>query len=219
MKKAVVLLSGGVDSSTLLHYVVKELKVPEVYAISFRYGQKHERELEMARWQANSAGVADHIELDLACIGDITKGASALTDCDIDVPLMSEIKDSDRTQPVTYVPNRNMMFLSIAASYAESIGADSVFYGAQAQDEYGYWDCTVDFVSKMNDVLGLNRRDGITVYAPFASKAKSEVVSLGRGLGVDYDHTWTCYKGGETACGVCPSCVERASAFKGEEGK
>ncbi len=218
MQKAVVLLSGGVDSSTLLHYVVKELKVPEVYAVSFLYGQKHEREIEMARWQANDAGIAGHIELNVECIADITKGASALTDDAIDVPLLSEISDDDRTQPVTYVPNRNMMFLSLAASYAESIGADSVFYGAQAQDEYGYWDCTVDFVSKMNDVLGLNRREGITVYAPFALKDKGEVVRLGEGLGVDYEHTWTCYKGGEEPCGECPSCVERTRAFQGRKG-
>jgi len=117
------------------------------------------------------------------------------------------------TQPPTYVPNRNMMLLSMAVAYAEAHRIRNVFYGAQAQDEYGYWDCTSDFVDRINGVLELNRRDRVTVHAPFVGMRKAETVRLGLRLGVDFSHTWSCYRGGERACGTCPTCVERLHAF------
>lgn len=216
MDRAVVLLSGGVDSTTLIYYVKKALRVGDIYALSFKYGQKHSRELDMAAWQARHIGVAEHIEVEIPAFAQLTAGSSALTDRGIAVPDMSKIPESERNQPITYVPNRNMIFLSIASAYAEAKGITNIFYGAQAQDNYGYWDCTIDFVEKINDVLGLNRKTRVKVNAPFAGKSKREVVRLGIELGVDYSHTWTCYTGEDKACGICPSCVERIHAFEGQ---
>ena len=213
MKKAVILLSGGMDSSTLLHYVKKRLGVSEIHVVTFLYGQKHSREVEMARWQAESVGVVAHKEVDIGTYGSLVTGGSALTDQEIPVPDLCEIAESALSQPSTYVPNRNMILLSLAAAYAEVQGIPGVFYGAQAQDEYGYWDCTSDFVKRLNGVLKLNRRNAVTVHAPFVGMRKSEVLKIGLELGVDYDHTWTCYRGAGAACGSCPSCVERMNAF------
>jgi 7-cyano-7-deazaguanine synthase len=218
MEKALVLLSGGIDSSTLLHYVRKEKGVKSVYALTFLYGQKHSREIEMAKWQADVAGVREHSIIDFSDVGSAAMGGSALTDSSVDIPDLSDIAEKDLEQPSTYVPNRNMILLSIAAAYAESHGVSDVFYGAQQQDEYGYWDCTVDFLDRINKVLALNRKVAVEVHAPFIGLSKSEVMEKGYELGVDYDHTWTCYRGGDEPCGVCPSCVERDKAFRNVRG-
>jgi len=212
-KNAVVLLSGGVDSTTLLHYVCKHLHVKTVYALSFLYGQKHSRELDMAKWQAKEAHVFEHRIIRLPFFSNLISGSSALTDRSIPVPNMKDLSERQKRQPPTYVPNRNMILLSLSAAYAEARGVRDVFYGAQAQDEYGYWDCTVDFVSKINDVLRLNRYKTVRVNAPFVGMSKAAVVRIGINLGVDYAHTWSCYRGGRSPCGRCPSCVERIKAF------
>ena len=212
-RKAVVLLSGGMDSTTLLYYVLKRLNITELHALSFRYGQRHAREIEMAEWQANKAGVYIHNIMDVTCLGGLSAGVSALTDIDVEMPDLASLSDEERQQPVTYVPNRNMIFLSLAAAYAESKGIEDVFYGAQAQDRYGYWDCTVDFIEAINNVLSLNRKVAVTIHAPFVEKTKKQIIEIGLELGVDYEHTWTCYRGGEQPCGECPSCMERDSAF------
>jgi len=213
MNDAIVLLSGGMDSATLLAYVKRRLEVERIVALSFVYGQKHSRELDCAGWQAEQAGVREHRIIDISFYGELTRGGSALTDGSIEVPDLSDVKPEERMQPSTYVPNRNMIFLSLAAAFAEAQGISDVFYGAQAQDEYGYWDCSQDFVVRMNEVLSLNRKGRVKVRAPFAGMSKSEVVKIGLELGVDYDHTWTCYRGGDAPCGTCPSCVERNRAF------
>jgi 7-cyano-7-deazaguanine synthase len=213
MKNAVILLSGGIDSTTLLHYVKKQVKVRNIHALSFIYGQKHSREIAMAKWQAKSVGVAEHRIIDISFFGDLIAGGSALTDHSIVVPDLSEIRCSQRTQPPTYVPNRNMVLLSITAAYAEAQNCGDVFYGAQAQDEYGYWDCTAGFVRRMNGLLSLNRRKPVTIHAPFARKSKSQVLRIGLAIGVNYSHTWSCYRGKLKPCGKCPSCVERTKAF------
>jgi 7-cyano-7-deazaguanine synthase len=218
IEKAVVLLSGGMDSATLVHYVKKSLGVPVVYTLSVAYGQKHARELAMARWQAESAGVTEHIEADLSCFARLTAGKSALTDAAIRVPDLAEIGAADRRQPVTYVPNRNMVLLALAAACAEARGVPDVFFGAQKQDEYGYWDCTTEFVERLNAALGLNRGRPVRVHAPFAALRKADVLRLGLSLGVDYGHTWSCYRGGRGPCGACPSCVERETAFREVKG-
>ncbi len=214
IERAVVLLSGGMDSSTLLHYVARRLKVREIYALSFRYGQKHARELDAARWQAAAAGVTEHRVVDLSFFGDLTAGASALTDATIPLPRLEELDEAARRQPPTYVPNRNMMLLSVAAAYAEARGVRDVYYGAQAQDRYGYWDCTTEFLDRVNTLLALNRGTPVTVRAPFMTLRKLDELRIGLELGVDYAHTWTCYAGGERPCGICPSCEERAAAFR-----
>lgn len=214
MDRAVVLLSGGMDSSTLLHYVARRLGVKSVHALSFLYGQKHSRELEAARWQARAAGVAEHIVADVAGFSGIFFGGSALTEAAIGVPDMDRIVAAERAQPPTYVPNRNMILLSLAAAFAEARGIRDVYYGAQAQDRYGYWDCTAGFLERINAVLALNRKAAVTVHAPFVGMRKAEELRLGLDLGVDYARTWTCYRGGERPCGTCPSCAERADAFR-----
>ena len=215
MKKAAVLLSGGLDSTTLLHYVVKTLKAEEVFALSFDYGQKHSRELDVAQWQCEQLPqVKEHNVLDLSFMGGFLGASSALVKGGVEVPELKDIAEDDLDQPVTYVPNRNMMLLSIAASYAENRDCRHLYYGAQAQDEYGYWDCTEDFLERMNGVFSLNRRTGVKVEAPFVNMSKGIVAGIGLGLDVDYSKTWTCYRGGEQPCGVCPSCAERALAFK-----
>ena len=211
---AVVLLSGGLDSTTLLHYVVRRLRVRKVYALSFLYGQKHRRELEAAAWQARVAGVASHDVVDMSFFGVFTPGGSTLTDQALDVPRLADLSPSQLSQPPTYVPNRNMILLSLAAAYAESRGVANIYYGAQAQDRYGYWDCTTDFLDRINAVLALNRRIPVRVHAPFVAFRKAEELGLGRELGVDYAHTWTCYRGESAPCGDCPACVERAIAFR-----
>ncbi len=214
MDKALVLLSGGMDSTTLLHHVVKGLGVGEVSALSFLYGQKHGRELEAAVWQARAAGVKAHDVVDMGFFGRLTAGGSALTDPAIAVPRMADLSGPMLNQPPTYVPNRNMILLSLAAAYAEARGIADVFYGAQRQDRYGYWDCTPEFLERINGVLGLNRGRGVRIHAPFIGMSKADELRLGAELGVDYGHTWTCYRGEARPCGECPSCVERAGAFE-----
>ncbi|MFO7976285.1 MAG: 7-cyano-7-deazaguanine synthase, partial [Candidatus Hydrogenedentota bacterium] len=146
--------------------------------------------------------------------GGLVKRGTSLVNGGSNVPDLAEVADADRGQPSTYVPNRNMMLLSIAAAYAEAHGAADVFYGAQAQDEYGYWDCTTEFVERLNRVLALNRRTAVIVHAPFVGMSKTESLRLGLELGVDYAHTWSCYRGGGKACGTCPTCIERLRAFR-----
>lgn len=211
---AVVLLSGGMDSATLLFYVDRRLARGPVHALSCVYGQRHARELEAAAWQARAARVREHRVIDLAFWPGLAGAASALTAREADVPELSAIPEAEREQPPTYVPHRNLMLLAAAAGYAETLGIAEVFYGAQRQDAYGYWDCTDAFVQRLNDLLSLNRRTPVRVCAPFVRMRKADIVKIGLELGVDYAHTWTCYRGGEAPCGVCPSCSERANAFR-----
>jgi 7-cyano-7-deazaguanine synthase len=214
MDDCVVLLSGGLDSSTLLHYVTRRLGCPAVHALSFAYGQKHGRELDMARRQAERAGAKTHRIVDLSVLAALSGGASALTDAGLAIPDLADLDARQRGQPSTYVPHRNLILLALAAAYAESCGLADVFYGAQAQDAYGYWDCTVDFVGRMNDLLALNPGRAVVIHAPFTQWPKANVVRLGLELGVDYAITWTCYRGGRRPCGTCPSCGERREAFR-----
>jgi len=211
---AVVLLSGGMDSAVLLHTVAADGRHGPLHALSFEYGQRHGRELACARWQAKAAGAATHRVIDASFLGDLLRGATTLMSGGPEVPDLDDVESADLDQPSTYVPNRNMMFLSLAAAYAEAHGIRDVFYGAHAQDEYGYWDCTAEFVAQINRVLELNRRQSVTVHAPFIHLGKKDLVRRGLKLGVDFAHTWSCYRGGERACGRCPTCVERLNAFR-----
>lgn len=212
-RAAVVLLSGGADSTVLLHHVVRELERRLIHAISYNYGQRHSRELECARWQAEAVKVESHLVLDISFMRELLKEGTSLVSGGAPVPDLKDLDEVQLTQPPTYVPNRNMMLLSMAAAYAEAHGIHDVFYGAQAQDEYGYWDCTKVFLERINAVLALNRDTPVVIHAPFVSKRKAETVALGLRLGVDFAHTWSCYRGGEKACGTCPTCVERLNAF------
>ena len=210
---AVVLVSGGIDSTVLLHHVIRDLDRKPVHALSFNYGQRHSKELACAQFQSKAAGAATHHVVDITFLGELLKNGSSLILGGAPVPNLADLSQQQLEQPPTYVPNRNMMLLSIAAAYAEAQEIREVFYGAQAQDEYGYWDCTTVFLERMNHVLSLNRAEPVVIHAPFVSMKKSETVRLGAALGVDFARTWSCYRGGETACGTCPTCIERINAF------
>jgi len=210
-KKAVVLLSGGLDSSVAL-YLAKSQGF-ELYALSFDYGQRHSRELEAAKAQAVKAGVAKHQVVSLK-LSDW--GGSSLTDSNIAV----EKGDVDRTDiPATYVPARNMVFLSVAASLAEAIGAQDIFIGVSQVDYSGYVDCREEFIESMQEtinkgtVMAAVQGKPITIHAPFVHKTKADEITLGMSLGVDFGLTWSCYNGGAKPCGVCDSCLLRAKAF------
>lgn len=212
--QALVLLSGGMDSTTLLFYVRFRLKIEMVDTLAFAYGQRHGRELEAAARQARAAGVRSHRVIDLGFMGDMTAPVSALTGMTVAMPDLDRLSAVERTQPSTYVPHRNLVLLSLAAACAEARGISDVYYGAQAQDRYGYWDCTPGFIERLNRLLSLNRGKAVRVHAPFVGLRKSDELRIGLDLGVDYADTWTCYEGGATVCGRCPACHERATAFK-----
>jgi 7-cyano-7-deazaguanine synthase len=213
-KPAVVLLSGGLDSSVLLHLIAKELQHAPVYALSFNYDQRHLRELRCAEVQATAVGVTDHRIIDMSFLGDLLRDGSALIAGGAPVPDMAALDVETLKQPPTYVPNRNMMLLSMAAAYAETRGVQHIYYGAQAQDDYGYWDCTDDFLQHMNQTLALNRRNAVTIHAPLLHNSKADNIALGQKLGVDFAQTWSCYRGEEKPCGACPTCVDRLKAFE-----
>lgn len=212
MEKAVVLLSGGLDSSTALYLAKSEGY--ELHAISFDYGQRHSKELECAKAIAQAAGVKSHKVVSLN-LGEW--GGSSLTDMSMTV----EDGDADRTDiPMTYVPARNMVFLSVAASMAEAIGAQHIFIGVSEVDYSGYVDCRQVFIDAMEKainlgtVMGAEQGKKITIHAPFVNMTKAEEIKLGNKLGVDFSLTWSCYRGGGKPCGTCDSCLLRARAFK-----
>ncbi len=206
----IVIVSGGLDSVTLLYYLVKKGgRHPSV--ITFNYGQKHNREISCAEYHAKQLAITRHRIIDLASLRDVLS-RSALTDSNISIPTIDAVQGD--SQPSTYVPNRNMLFLSIAVAYAETLQVDTVFYGAQRQDMYGYWDTTVDFLNKLNKVYALNRKNPVQISAPFVEHSKADILRVGLDLDVDYSQTWSCYQGDKVACGVCPTCAERLAAFK-----
>lgn len=213
MQDSVAIVSGGLDSVTLLHHLVRDLgKQPAV--ISFRYGQKHAKELDCARWQVAALGLTEHQVIDLAPLSAVFQG-SALTTASVAIPDVETVLGDP--QPPTYVPNRNMIFLALAAAYAETVGATVVYYGAQRHDIYGYWDTTPSFLERLNAVFALNRKSALKLEAPFVSLSKADILRAGFALGIDYGRTWSCYAGGDKACGRCPTCTERLTAF-GEVG-
>lgn len=211
--KAVVLLSGGLDSSTVLYQAKTE--ACSCYAISFDYQQRHKRELISASTIARSADVVEHqvITFDLR-----RWGGSALTDETIDIPQDRPLTKLSEVIPVTYVPARNTIFLSFGLAYAEAIGAKRVYIGVNALDYSGYPDCRPDFIQTMQEVFRLGTKQGregkpITIETPLIHLKKTEIIQLGDRLGVPWEHTWSCYAGGDVACGVCDSCRLRLSAF------
>lgn len=212
-KKAVILLSGGLDSATVLAQAIS--RGFECYCLSFSYGQKHNAELDYARKLAETLGATEHR---IAVIDIGAFGGSALTDDNIDVP---DAGVEDESIPVTYVPARNTVFLSYALGWAEVLGATDIFVGVNAVDYSGYPDCRPEFVQAFETLANLATKAGVeglrmTVHAPLIKLTKAEIVSLGTQLGVDYGETVSCYRlnaAGE-ACGACDSCVLRAEGFK-----
>ena len=209
MPDSVAIVSGGMDSVTLLHYLVKtEKRQPAV--ITFIYGQKHDKEVQCAQYHAQQLGCPAHLVLDLALLSPLFAG-SALISGGQAIPTAQEVAGDP--QPVTYVPNRNMIFLALAAAYAESHGVSDVFYGAQQHDLYGYWDTTPEFLARLNQVYQLNRKTPLRIQAPFVQYSKTDILRTGRDLNIDYAQTWSCYAGQALACGRCPTCAERLAAF------
>jgi 7-cyano-7-deazaguanine synthase len=211
--KAVILLSGGLDSSTVLYQAKAD--GCECYAISFDYQQRHRRELESARAIALSAQVKVHQVVNF----DLTQwGGSALTDNQIELPIDRNLAEMSQNIPVTYVPARNTIFLSFALAYAETLGAQRIYIGVNALDYSGYPDCRLDYIQAMQEVFRLGTKQGregeaIKIFTPLIELKKTEIIQLGNKLGVPWTQTWSCYSGGETACGVCDSCRLRLAAF------
>ncbi|HHY20614.1 MAG TPA: 7-cyano-7-deazaguanine synthase QueC [Bacilli bacterium] len=210
MKKAVIVLSGGLDSATCMG-IAKD-KGYELYPITFHYGQKHAREIEQAKKIADFYQAKKHRLVDISFFADI--GGSALTDETIDVP-KGEASDEI---PSTYVPARNMVFLALASAYAEVIGAELIYIGVSSVDFSGYPDCRPEFIASMNETVNLATKQGmseqkLSIEAPLSFLSKKETIELGMRLGVPYKLTTSCYNGGEKACGVCDSCLLRLKGF------
>jgi 7-cyano-7-deazaguanine synthase len=211
--KAVVLLSGGLDSSTVLYLAKSEGY--SCYALSFDYQQRHRRELEAASAIATAAGAIAHqvVSFDLSLWG-----GSALTDRQIDLPQHRNPDAMSESIPITYVPARNTIFLSFALAYAEAISAERVYIGVNALDYSGYPDCRPDYIEAMRSVFRLGTKQGregqpIEIITPLIDLKKTEIVRLGDRLGVPWDKTWSCYSANPIPCGVCDSCLLRAAAF------
>jgi 7-cyano-7-deazaguanine synthase len=213
-RKAVILLSGGLDSATALEMAKDDGFEP--YAITFRYGQRHGVELEAAKEVVVAAGVAEHIEIeiDLRLIG-----GSALTD-DIAVPKGRNLDEMSEGIPVTYVPARNTVFLSFGLAWAEVLEADDIFIGVNALDYSGYPDCRPEYVAAYAEMANLATKRGVEgsrlqIHTPLIDLTKAEIIRRGTELGVDYSITRSCYDpspAGE-ACGACDSCLLRLKGF------
>ena len=216
MKKAVILLSGGLDSATLVAIAKSEGYAP--HCLSFSYGQRHSIELEAAERVAKAMDVTERkvADLDLRLFG-----GSALT-ADIDVPKDRSEGEMEADIPVTYVPARNTIFLSFALAYAEVIGAKDIFIGVNALDYSGYPDCRPEYIDAYEKLAnlatkaGVEDNDGIKIQAPLLHMTKAEIISTGHALGVDYGITISCYDPDDKgrACGHCDSCLLRAKGFK-----
>ncbi len=212
-KKAVCLISGGMDSAVSAWIAKAEGK--EIYALTLYYGQRHSREIESAKKLAKAIGAKEHKILKVP-LEEI--GGSALTELGIEVPVRRSLEEIGREIPVTYVPGRNVIFLAIAASWAEVLGADEIFIGVNAIDYSGYPDCRPEFLRAMEEAIRLGTRRGILgmpirIRAPLISMSKAEIVRKGVELGVPFELTWSCYRGGEKACGKCDSCLLRLKGF------
>ncbi|MER5280109.1 MULTISPECIES: 7-cyano-7-deazaguanine synthase QueC [unclassified Streptomyces] len=219
-RPAIVLLSGGLDSTTVLAIAKDQGYTP--YALSFRYGQRHSVELEAAKRVAETQGVARHViaDIDLRVFG-----GSALT-ADIDVPKHDSLDDASNSDagssvPITYVPARNTIFLSFALAYAETVGASDIFTGVTAVDYSGYPDCRPEYMDAYAKMANLATRAGLEgtqelkLHSPLIAMSKADIVRAGLRLGVDYSQTSSCYDPDEQgrACGRCETCLLRLKGF------
>src|SRR5215470_15358625 len=212
-KKAVVLLSGGLDSSTAL--AIAHHQGFELHALSFDYGQRHQREVDAAAAVARHYGVRHQktISIDLRAFG-----GSALT-ADIDVPHSRSLEKMSQEIPITYVPARNTIFLSFALAYAEVAGANDIFLGINAIDYSGYPDCRPEYLEAYermaNRATRATTQDGraFHLHAPLLHMNKAEIIRKGVELDVPYELTWSCYEGRDLACGTCDSCLLRLNGF------
>lgn len=214
--RAVVLSSGGIDSTTAM--AIAKAEGYEIYSLSFNYGQRHKIELEMAKKAAEYFGAKKHIIIDI----DLRKfGGSALT-ADIDVPKDRLVEEMASGIPVTYVPARNTIFLSFALAWAEALNADTIFIGVNALDYSGYPDCRTEYINAFEKMANLATKAGVEgkisfkIKTPLINMTKAEIIKKGRELGVDYNLTWSCYdpQPDGAHCGRCDSCLLRKKGFK-----
>jgi 7-cyano-7-deazaguanine synthase len=194
------------DSTTLLYDVISQGF--KVHALSFDYHQRHQKELDYALSTCKTLGIP-HVVVNLWALGEIASGS--LTREEEEIP---EGAYDDLSMRQTVVPNRNMVMLALATSFAISIGADAVYYGAHSGDHCIYPDCRPEFIRAMDNAMKLCDWRRIELRAPYSRLTKADILEVGFKLGVDYANTWTCYKGGERACGKCGSCDERLLAFE-----
>lgn len=219
-KKVVVLNSGGVDSTTCVGIAVDKYGKENVVTASLFYGQKHSKELECAKKIADYYGVK-HIEKDISTVMEYSNCSllSQSTDDIIRKSYAEQIAENGEGRVSTYVPFRNGLLLSIATAIADSLfpGEDvDIYYGAHADDAAGeaYADCSIEFVEAINKAINIGTYRKINVVAPFVNMNKSQVVATGLKLKVPYELTWSCYVGGEKACGTCGTCIDRKEAFR-----
>ncbi len=208
--KAIVLLSGGLDSATVAAQAIKDGY--EVIALSFRYGQRHDRELQAAKQIAAHFGISQHFFID---VNLAQWGGSALTDEQIAIPIDGVKADEI---PITYVPGRNTVFIAIALSLAEAKSAEAIYLGINAVDYSGYPDCRPEYLTAFQQLAALSSKAGLEgrapeLVAPLVMDSKTDIVRRALRLEVPIDLTWSCYQGGEAPCGVCDSCRIRDAAL------
>ncbi|MBS4959749.1 MAG: 7-cyano-7-deazaguanine synthase QueC [Clostridiales bacterium] len=216
MGKKLVLVSGGVDSTTCLGLMVKKYGKENVVALSISYGQKHTKEIEASEAVTRFYQV-EYLKMDLSSMFQYSD-CSLLEHSHQDIPKESYAAQLEKTdgKPVsTYVPFRNGLFLSAAAAIAISKGCDTIYYGAHSDDAAGsaYPDCSAEFNQAMNQAIFLGSGNQVHIEAPFVQVSKAEIVRQGLAIGVPYELTWSCYEGGEQPCGKCGTCIDRAAAF------
>ena len=214
--KALVLFSGGLDSSTCLALAIEKYGKENVIALSISYGQKHSKEINAARAVAEYYGT-ELVSLDLAPIFE-GSDCALLEGSDQAIPkgdYANQLVSSDGKPVSTYVPFRNGLFLSCAASVALSRGCGVIYYGVHSDDAAGsaYPDCSSDFNDHMSKAISIGSAQQLKVVAPFVDRTKAEVVAQGLRLGVPYELTWSCYAGNDKPCGCCGTCIDRAKAF------
>ena len=213
-KKAVCLISGGLDSAVTAFIAKKQGY--EIYALSFRYGQRHAKELACAKKISAAVDAKDHIILPI----DLQRfGGSSLLSSSTQTITHHKTKDIGKHIPSTYVPARNTIFLSFALAYAEALDAEAIFIGVNAVDYSAYPDCRPGYIKKFQQLADLATRHGVEgrtihINAPLLHLTKAEIIKKGLRLGVPFSKTWSCYRGGRTACGRCDSCQLRLKGFQ-----
>ena len=205
----VILLSGGMDSVTLLNYLKHEYPDAEFHAINLYYGQRHKKEIEYSKYWCDKFNIK-YISYDLGFLKDIVKGVSSMVS-DSKLEIQNKEYDVNET-PTSYVPFRNAIFTVIASSYCESNNLYNVYYAGHRGDAgANYWDCSIEFVDTINELLMMRN---IKLIAPFINYTKADIAKTAKELNVDLSKTWSCYKGGDIHCGICSTCRERILAIK-----
>lgn len=215
--KVVVLLSGGIDSTTCLAMAVDKHGAENVHALNIMYGQKHKRELESAKAVADYYGV-DYKVMDISSVMKFSD-CPLLENSTKEIKHMSyaeQLKELPNNTVDTYVPFRNGVMLSVAAAYAVCVGAEIIFYGAHADDAAGsaYPDCSPEFATAIDEAIFRGTGNNVRLLAPLINKNKAEVIKTGLDLQAPYNLTWSCYEGGEKPCGECGTCIDRKKGFE-----